>query len=77
MMWVIIVPEVDQLLARVVITLDTELDLLVPGALLELAVLTVNTIHTALASSAHKFFRLHIPFAGGLRQLLGLIGNQY
>jgi hypothetical protein len=77
MMWVIIVPEIDQLLARVIIALDTELDLLIPGALLELAVLTIDTLHTALASSAHKFFRIHIPFAGGLRQLFGLIGNQH
>jgi hypothetical protein len=72
MMWVIVVPEIDQLLARVLITLDTELDLLIPGALRELAVLTVDALHTALAPSAHKFFRLHIPFAGGLRQLFGL-----
>ncbi len=77
MMWVIVVPEIDQLLARVLITLDTEFDLLFLGTFLELAVLTVDTFHTALASSAHKFFRLHIPFAGGLRQLFGLIGNQY
>lgn len=63
--------------ARVVIALDTELDLLVLGAFPELAVLTVDTIDSALASTAHKFFRLHIPFAGGLRQLFVLVGNEY
>jgi hypothetical protein len=76
-MWVTVIPEIDQLQARVLSTLDTGLDLLVLGACLESAAPAVDAFDTALASSAHKFFGLHIPFAGGLRQLTGLIGNEY
>jgi hypothetical protein len=72
-----VVSEVSQLCAWILIALDTELDLLVVSACFELAVLTVDTFHTALTSTAHKLFRLHIPFAGCLRQLLGFIGNQH